>query len=146
MRTFILAAAIVFVGGTACVSGGDDLTGPGYQQKAADVVGAECLSTDGCPYSDPYTFCARAEGPSGTRPFAPNVCTTTCQTHQECGCAVGVDNESIATARACKVACVTAEGEKIGYCVRVCSQPSDCAARAKCTSLGGVGYSGCLAP
>ena len=143
MRFFPLALVWAITG---CVSGGDDLTGPGFKQKTVDVVGTLCTQSDGCPYSDPYTFCARAEGMSGSRPFAANVCTTTCETHQECGCALGVDNESIATARACKVACVTAEGEKIGYCVRVCSAQSDCALHAKCTSLGGVGYSGCLAP
>jgi hypothetical protein len=103
--------------------------GGGSGQIGADCSGdAECsgVSTQSSP-----GVCA-----SGFE-----VCTRACTEHQDCGCANGTTNETIADGK-CGNACVG------GACVRVCANNSQCRGQTACSSAedangNSLGYSVC---
>ena len=87
-----------------CSSDNDDTPAP--------KLGEACSSSNKCAEGS----CAGA-----------GVCTKTCDTHQDCGCAAGTTNNDVVNGL-CGLSCT--EGE----CTKVCKSNLDCAGGTECVS------------
>ena len=120
------------LGGTGGTGGAGGLggaggTGGGTNAPFAATVGVGCFSGSECTGANaiPGGYCAQV-----------GICTTHCNTHEDCGCAPGLSDLDIALG-ACPAACADYYGTQ--YCFRVCDTDAQCEGSSTCWPPPGGG-------